>query len=177
VTVQGFATSGPAKPAPKPKPKPRAKPKPKPAPAPSVASRIVTYAHTLLGIHEVPAHSNSGEAVRRIQAATGAYGAPWCVSTVQHIALHVTGHTIADRTANAYYLADYGARHGWVRPRPVLGGPVVYHLGAGHAGTVVQVLADGSFYAIEGNEGDAVRLMHRSPHAVRCVFLQPPYLQ
>lgn len=175
MAVQGVATSAAAS-----KPKPAAKPKPKPKPPakprPSTTERIIQEAHSLLGIHEIPAHSNSGPGVHTIQSSTGAYGAPWCVSTVQFIVLRVTGHTIADRTANAYYLASFGARAGWVKPHPVLGGPVVYRIGAGHAGTVVQVLADGSFYAIEGNEGDAVRLMHRDPRHVSCVFLAPPYL-
>lgn len=144
---------------------------------PSTASKIVAEAHKLLGIHEVPDGSNSGPAVIEIQTATGAYGAPWCVSTVQYIIRAVTGKTIADDTANVYYLADYGARHGWVVPRPVVGGPVCYHIGQGHAGTVVQVLADGTFYAVEGNEGNAVRLMHRSAPQLPCTFLKPPYLQ
>jgi hypothetical protein len=88
----------------------------------------------------------------------------------------VTGHTIADDTANVYYLADYGARHQWVRLVPILGGPVCYRIGQGHAGTVVHILPDGSFYAVEGNEGNAVRLMHRSSRQIPCTFLYPPYL-
>lgn len=160
------------------KPKPRPKPKPKPVPPkPSVASRIVAEAHSLLGIHEIPAHSNSGLDVHRIQSATGAYNAPWCVSTVQYIVKQVTGTTIADRTAGVYYLADYGARHGWVVSSPVVGGPVCYRIGAGHAGTVVQVLDQHRFYAIEGNEADAVRLMLRDSRQLSCVFLNPPYLK
>jgi hypothetical protein len=143
---------------------------------PTVAQKIVAEAHSLLGIHEVPDGSNDGPGVHTIQTATGAYRAPWCVSTVQYIAKQVTGATIADDTANVYYLADYGARHGWVVPHPVVGGPVCYHIGQGHAGTVVQVLADGSFYAVEGNEGNAVRLMLRSPRQLTCTFLKPPYL-
>lgn len=153
-----------------------AKGKPAVPPKPAIAARIVTEAHSLLGIHEQPMGSNDGPAVHRIQSATGAYKAPWCVSTVQFIIQQVTGHTIADDTANVYYLADYGARHGWVVPHPVIGGPVCYHVGAGHAGTVVQTLGDGSFYAVEGNEGDAVRLMHRDPRSIPCTFLKPPYL-
>ena len=167
--VQGEDGATGAKPA-------KPKPAPKPQPKPTTAQRIIAEAHSLLGIHEVPPHSNSGSEVRRIQSATGAYGEPWCVSTVQFIVKAVTGHTIANATANVYYLADFGAHQGWVRPRAVLAGPVCYHIGAGHAGTVVQVLADGSFYAIEGNERDAVTLMHRDPRTIRCTFLHPPYL-
>jgi hypothetical protein len=153
----------------------------RPAPAaakphPSVQQRIIAEAHALLGIHEIPAHSNDGPDVHRIQSATGAYRAPWCVSTVQYIVKTVVGHTIANDTANVYYLADFGSREGWARAKPVLAGPVCYRVGAGHAGTVVQVLDDHRFYAVEGNEGDAVRLMLRDSRAIPCVFLHPPYL-
>lgn len=141
-----------------------------------MADRIVAEAHKLLGIREVPDGSNSGPAVHEIQTATGAFGAPWCVSTVQYIVRAVTGDTIADDTANVYYLASYGQRHGWEVPRPIVGGPVCYHVGQGHAGTIVQVLRDGTFYAIEGNEGNAVRLMHRDARTITCTFLRPPYL-
>jgi hypothetical protein len=154
-----------------------AKPKPKPSPAkPSTAERIIETAHGLLGIHEQPAHSNDGPGVHMIQTSTGAYRAPWCVSTVQYIVKQVTGHTIANATASVYYLLDFGAREGWVRSSPVLGGPVGYRIGAGHAGTVVKVLDQHRFYAVEGNEGDAVRLMLRDSRLLRCVFLHPPYL-
>jgi hypothetical protein len=149
----------------------KAKPKP-----PSVEERIIHEAQALLGVHEIPAHSNDGPAVHTIQSSTGAYRAPWCVSTVQFIVKTVVGHTIADDTANVYYLAEYGARHGWVQPRPVLAGPVCYRIGAGHAGTIVQVLDQHRFYAVEGNEGDAVRLMLRDSRQLPCVFLKPPYL-
>jgi len=145
-------------------------------PKATVAQRIIAEAHSLLGIHEVPMGSNDGPGVHILQTSTGAFKAPWCVSTVQYIIQKVTGHTIADDTANVYYLADYGARHGWVKPHAVLAGPVCYHIGQGHAGTIVQVLTDGSFYAVEGNEADAVRLMHRDPRTLHCTFLHPPYL-
>jgi len=152
------------------------KAKPPAKPQPTVVQRIVEEAHSLLGIHEVPPGSNQGPDVRRIQSATGAYGAPWCVSTVQYIVRAVTGKTIADDTANVYYLASYAGSHGWVKPRPVNAGPVCYHVGAGHAGTVVQVLDQWRFYAVEGNEADAVRLMLRDSRSIPCTFMQPPYL-
>lgn len=142
----------------------------------TTADKIIKEAHGLLGVHEIPDGSNDGPAVHTIQSSTGAYHAPWCVSTVQYIIKKVTGHTIADDTANAYYLASYGGNHGWAQPHPIAAGPVVYHIGSGHAGTVVQVLKDGTFYAIEGNEGNAVRLMHRDPRTIQCTFLKPPYL-
>lgn len=150
-------------------------PKQKP-PKLTTAQKIIAEARSLLGIHEIPDGSNSGPDVHRIQSSTGAYNAPWCVSTVQYIIEQATGSTIADRTANAYYLASYGTAHGWHRPLPVLAGPVVYRIGQGHAGTVVAVHADGTFDAVEGNEGNAVRLVYRDPRTLGCVFLKPPYL-
>lgn len=138
---------------------------------------IISEAHSLLGIHEVPDGSNDGPGVHEIQTATGAFKAPWCVSTVQYIWKKVFGETFALDTANAYFLADFATKHGWVIPRPVSGCAVVYHLGSGHAGTVVAVHPDGTFDAIEGNEGNAVRLMHRSPLSVQCTFITVPPLR
>lgn len=139
-------------------------------------AEVIKQAHKLLGVHEIPDGSNSGPAVRIIQTSTGAYDAPWCVSTVQYIWKQAFGLTLANRTANAYYLADWGTKHGWAIPRPVMGCIVVYHIGQGHAGIVEQVNADGTFDAIEGNEGNAVRLMQRDPRQIPCTFLAPPQL-
>lgn len=158
-----------------------------PVSKPTVATKhraaIVAYAHELVGIHEVPPHMNEGPiqqhgaGVTMIQSSTGAYRAPWCVSTVQYIWLHVLGTTWANRTANAYYLASYAKIHGAVIPSPLAGCAVVYHLGAGHAGTVVRVNVNGTFDAIEGNEADAVRLVNRDPRHIRCTFILRPELR
>lgn len=152
-------------------------------PAAKRRAAIVAYAHELVGIHEVPAHSNSGPiqqhaaGVHVIQSATGAYYAPWCVSTVQYIWRHVLGSTWANKTANAYYLASYAESHGSVIPHPLVGCAVVYHLGAGHAGTVVGLKPGGLFEAIEGNEADRVALVARDPRHIRCTFILRPELR
>lgn len=140
---------------------------------------IDKIAHSLLGIHELPlgSHSNDGPGVHMIQTATGAYKEPWCVSTCQYIFKKASGVTIADDTANAYYLADYANSHGWTVPRPIYAGFVVYHIGAGHAGTIVTPHSDGTFDAIEGNESDAVKLVHRDPRAIPCTFIFHPWLR
>lgn len=140
-------------------------------------SEVVAFARKLVGIHEVPDYSNDGPGVREIQSATGAYKAPWCVSTIQYVWKHTLGSTWADDTAGAYYLADYAARHGNVIPRPVAGCAVVYHIGQGHAGTVVSVGRFGSFTAVEGNEGNAVRLKGRNTRQIRCTFILRPELR
>ena len=135
-------------------------------------AEIVAYARTLVGIHEVPDGSNDGPGVKGLQASTGAYRAPWCVSTRQAIDLHVLGSVYADKSANAYYYAGFAGRHGDVIEKPVAGCAVVYHLGSGHLGTVVTVHSDGTFDAVEGNEGNAVRLVPRDPrHGVVCTFV------
>lgn len=146
-------------------------------PTPSqLRAAIVKEAKSLLGIHEIPAHSNIGPDVHRIQSATGAYGAPWCVSTVQYIWKQVLGTTWAKDTANAYYLAEFAHEAGRVIPKPVPGCAVVYHIGAGHAGTVVAYGGADTFSAIEGNEGDAVRQVLRDLRHIGCTFILRPEL-
>lgn len=144
------------------------------APTPDYAAQlraeVCAFSRTLLGIHEEPPHSNAGPAVHRIQSATGAYNAPWCVSTVQYEDLHVGLDAYADRTASAYFYAEYAREHGDVVAHPIAGAAVVYHIGAGHAGRIVRVYADGTFDAVEGNEGDAVRLVRRSPRSIACTY-------
>lgn len=134
-------------------------------------TEVATFARTLVGIHETPAHSNDGPDVHRLQSSTGAYRAPWCVSTRQYIDLHAIGTTYADRTANVYYYTDYAIRHGNVIAKPVIGCAVCYRIGAGHMGTVVKVYPDGTFDAVEGNEADAVRVVRRDPRHIHCTFV------
>jgi hypothetical protein len=137
---------------------------------------ICKEARSLVGIHEVPMGSNSGTQVHLIQSATHAYNAPWCVSTVQYIWLKVLGSTWAEDTAGAYFLADYAARAKRVIAKPVAGCAVVYHIGAGHAGTVVELGQHGNFIAVEGNEADAVRSVTRNPGTLGCTFILRPEL-
>ena len=136
-------------------------------------NHVVQVARSLLGIHEVPDGSNDGPGVHMIQEATLAFKAPWCVSTVQYVWHKTFGVFLANRTANAYYLADWGSKEGITIPQPVVACPVVYHIGDGHAGIVCGVGQNGSFHAIEGNEANAVRWVQRNMHAIRCTFLLP----
>lgn len=138
---------------------------------------MVKFARTLLGIHESPPHSNDGVEVREIQSATGAYRAPWCVSTRQYIDLHTVGTTYADKTAVVYYYAEYAVKHGHTIPKPTPGAAVCYHIGQGHMGTVEKVWPNGTFDAIEGNEADAVRRVLRDPRVLRCTFVLRPELR
>ena len=138
---------------------------------------IVKYALSLVGIHEVPMGSNDGPGVRAIQAATGAFRAAWCVSTVQAIWKKVLGSTWADGTAGAYYLEGYARQHKATIPHPVPGCAVVYHLGEGHAGTVVAVNPNGTFWAVEGNWGNEVVHILRNPREIPCTFILRPELR
>jgi hypothetical protein len=139
--------------------------------------QVIHAAEQILGVHEIPDGSNDGPGVRKIQSATGAYRAPWCVSTVQYVWTEAGLGIWADGTAGAYYLASYAQQHGATIPKPVAGCAVVYHIGQGHAGTVVQVNRNGTFYAIEGNEGNAVRRMLRNPRQLSCTFILRPELR
>lgn len=120
--------------------------------------------------------SNSGTAVHLIQSATHAYNAPWCVSTVQYIWLKVLGSTWAEDTAGAYFLANYARESKRTVGAPMAGCAVVYHIGAGHAGTVTEVLDAHRFKAVEGNEADAVREVVRDSRAIACTFILRPEL-
>lgn len=157
---------------------PKSKPKSKPRVDRGAQRRAaaVAYSHTLVGIREMPlgSHSNDGPAVHRIQSATGAYRAAWCVSTVQYVDLHVLGATYAHRTAGVYTYLDYARAHGHVVARPLPGDVVAYLVGNGHMGRVVAVHADGSFLAVEGNHTDGVYIVPRDPRYVPCRFVRRP---
>jgi len=135
---------------------------------------VVAYSRTLVGIREVPPHSNDGPAVRRLQRSTGAYHQPWCVSTVQDEDLHVLGSTYANRTAGVYYYLDFARAHGHLVAKPLPGDVVAYLIGNGHMGRVVNVHKDGSFDAVEGNHMDGCYLVPRNPRWVPCRFIRRP---
>lgn len=134
-------------------------------------SEVVQAARHLVGIREQPPGSNDGPAVHRIQTATKAYRAPWCVSTVQYQDLQVLETTYAEDTANAYFYAQWAHDHGDTIPHPETGAAVIYHEGAGHAGRVVKLLGAGWFLAVEGNYADSVALVRRSVHVDQCTFI------
>lgn len=137
-------------------------------------AEVVAFSRSLVGIREVPSGSNNGPAVHLIQSSTGAYGAPWCVSTVQYEDVHALGSTWADRTAGVYYYLEYAREHGCLVPHPLPGDVVAYIVGAGHMGRVVSVHPDGSFDAVEGNEQNAVCIMPRDPRSIPCRFIRRP---
>jgi hypothetical protein len=143
----------------------------------AIRDLVVRDALELVGIREQPPGSNSGPAVHQIQSSTGAYGLPWCVSTVQRIWQKAGIGTWANRTAGAYQLADYARAHNATVPHPIAGASVVYRLGDGHAGTIVKVYRDGTFDAVEGNYSDSVARVHRDPRTIGCTFILRPELR
>lgn len=135
---------------------------------------VVAYSRTLVGIREVPTHSNDGPAVHRIQSSTGAYRAPWCVSTVQYEDIHVLGSTWANKTAGVYYYLDFARAHGCLVSKPLPGDVVAYLIGNGHMGRIVNVHRDGTLDAVEGNHTDGCYLVPRNPRWVPCRFIRRP---
>lgn len=139
----------------------------------STPYQVLAIARGELGVCEAPMGSNDGTGVRRFQAVTGAYRAPWCASFVQFVLTRAGIGPIANRSAGAYYIGDYARSHGWTIPQPRIGAVVVYRIGQGHIGLVERVYQDGSFDAIEGNEGNAVRRVRRHRSIVYCYFVPP----
>jgi uncharacterized protein (TIGR02594 family) len=135
--------------------------------------QIVAAAVHELGVRESPNGSNDGAQVRRYQSITGAYRAPWCASFVQWVLTSCQVGPIANRTASAYYMGDYARSHGWTRPTPAPGCVVVYHIGQGHVGIVEKPSANGTFFAIEGNENNGVNRVLRRMSEVYCIFTVP----
>ena len=136
-------------------------------------AQIVAKAKSQVGVTEDPVGSNDGSQVRRYQAVTGAYRAPWCCSFAQWVLAQCGVGPIANRTAGAYYLGDFARSHGWTHPNPTPGCVVVYRIGQGHVGIVVAVHSDNLFEAVEGNENQQVSHTHRDRSIVYCFFTPP----
>lgn len=135
--------------------------------------KVLQIARAEIGVGEAPNGSNDGPGVRKYQAVTGAYRAPWCASFCQWVWMRAGIGPLANRSASAYYIGSYAQAHRWTRSTPAPGCGVVYRIGQGHIGIVESVFRDGTFEAIEGNEANAVRRMHRSPSVVYCYFMPP----
>jgi peptidoglycan hydrolase-like protein with peptidoglycan-binding domain len=125
------------------------------ATANACSRRIVGIANTYVGVRESPVGSNTGPQVRVFQASTGAYGAAWCVSFVQHVLIRSGYGTIADRSAGVFYVLEYARRRGWTRSRPRPGNLAAFRTWQGHVGIVKSVSSSG-FVTVEGNASDSV---------------------
>jgi hypothetical protein len=134
-----------------------------PAPGVSAAAlKVKAFEVAQLGVTEQPAGSNRGPrisydaaGVRAYQAATGAYGAAWCVSFQQASFLAELGVTFADRTAGVFYAVGYARSHGWLNAKAKVGELVAFLDYQGHMGFVAKITASG-FSSIEGNQANGV---------------------
>lgn len=117
--------------------------------------RVVGYARSQIGVHEVPMGSNWGPQVATFQSVTGAYHAPWCVSFAQWVLWRAHVGPIANRTASAAYLRDWAWHHGWLHSRPEVGSIAVWVYSDQHA-SVVDSVSGTHFTTVDGNWGDSV---------------------
>jgi len=117
-----------------------------------------------------------------IQAATGAYGAAWCVSTQQAAAVAIGYGTFANRTASVYYAVDYANAHGWLSAKAKVGSIVAFITynsrgqrvaGTGHMGFVMKTTAAGFVY-VAGNDSNRVNEHFLNFGARPYVFIRLP---
>ena len=128
----------------------------------TVAKRIIAAAELELGVHEIPAHSNSGARVKQYQATTWLPGTgwPWCVAFAwTWLVWGQVLHTPCPYpTASVEQLEAWARLHGWaaIDPRP---GDLAC-LGHGRHVTIVHHLLPGGvrFAGIGGNQSDSVRI-------------------
>ncbi|MFL5845786.1 MAG: CHAP domain-containing protein [Solirubrobacteraceae bacterium] len=123
--------------------------------------RIAKHEATL-GVHEVPAHSNTGPDIRRYHTAVkhARSDAYWCTIFVSWVArqagypLGSVGQGIVD-VKNLY---TWGRHQGWYfrkGTRTARPGDIAVH-GYSHAGIVVRVTDAGAVYTVDANWGDSV---------------------
>src|SRR4051812_33687484 len=136
------------------------------APSPGGAgAAVLASARNEVGVAEQPPGSNDGARIAdyRTAVAGAAPGQPWCATFVSWAAAQ-TGAPLGDAGEGLNSVAaitDWARRTGRLQASPQPGDLVLY--GDRHVGIVESVNADGSLETIEGNEGDAVRRVHRRP--------------
>ncbi len=134
----------------------------------SAGARALAVAEAEIGQAETPPGSNDGAAIAKYRSAVaGAYpGAPWCAYFVSWAAAQA-GAPIG---ANGAGIGSVEGVEAWGRqtgrflpagtvPQP--GDLILF--GGRHIGIVESVNADGSLTTVEGNHGDAVQRVQRSP--------------
>lgn len=126
------------------------------SPAPQTfAARIVRLAQGEVGCREIPDGSNYSLCIRKYQAITGAFRAPWCVSFIQYLYWESGLGTFANRSASVFYTVAYARSRGWLRTIPKPGMVVSFMDRLGHQGLVERVVA-GGIWTIEGNASNRV---------------------
>ncbi len=140
-----------------------------PAPAGSGAgARVLAAAETQVGQSEQPPGSNDGPAIQAYRSAVPGSqpGDPWCAEFVSWAAAQA-GTPLGDggtgfRSVAA--LTDWAAQTGRLLPAgstPQPGDLILF--GDRHVGIVKAVEPDGTIDTVEGNYGNAVQQVHRSP--------------
>jgi hypothetical protein len=130
-------------------------------------TRALAWAQGQIGQAEVPAGSNDGPAIATYRSAVAgsAAGQPWCAYFVSWAAAQA-GSPLGDSGQGIGWcdgIKDWAQRNGKLLPAgstPQPGDLILY--GGRHVGIVESVAGDGSLTTVEGNEGDAVKRVHRS---------------
>lgn len=131
-------------------------------------TRALAWAQGQIGQAEQPPGSNDGPAIAGYRSAVaGAQaGQPWCAYFVSWAAAQA-GSPLGDSGQGIGWvdgIKDWAQRNGKLLPAgaPPQAGDVILY-GGRHVGIVETVAADGSMTTVEGNEGDAVKRVNRSP--------------
>jgi hypothetical protein len=131
-------------------------------------ANVLAAAQTQVGQSEQPPGSNDGPAlgVYRTAVAGSAAGQPWCATFASWAAAQA-GVPVGDGgsgSASVAAIADWASRTGRLLPAtstPAAGDLIVF--GDRHIGIVESVAPDGSLTTVEGNYGNAVSRVQRSP--------------
>jgi hypothetical protein len=131
-------------------------------------ARALAAAQGEIGAAEYPPGSNDGPRIPTYRSAVAGSmaGAPWCAFFVSWAAAQA-GAPIGDGGSGLGSVAqirDWASRAGRLLPgttTPQPGDLVLF--GDRHVGLVESANPDGSLTTVEGNEGDAVRRVQRSP--------------
>jgi CHAP domain len=131
-------------------------------------ARVLAWAESQIGQAEQPPGSNDGPAIATYRSAVAgsAPGEPWCAYFASWAASQA-GTPLGDSGQGIGWvdgIRDWAQRNGKLLPAgstPQPGDLILY--GGRHVGIVESVNGDGSLTTVEGNEGDAVRRVHRSP--------------
>jgi hypothetical protein len=130
-------------------------------------ARVLAWAQGQIGQSEQPPGSNDGPAIAtyRSSVAGSAAGQPWCAYFASWAAAQA-GTPLGDSGQGIGWvdgIRDWAQRNGKLLPAgstPQPGDLILY--GGRHVGIVESVASDGSLTTVEGNEGDAVKRVHRS---------------
>lgn len=145
-----------------------------------MALKIKALAISQLGVTEQPYGSNRGPRISypvgsrpSYQAATGAYGAPWCASFDQWLLWQAGYGRIASDSAGVYFIEDWARAHGFLNSKAKVGSFVAFLDDGGHIGYVTKVLGSG-YVTVEGNSRNSVRQVFHPWNDRLRVFINLP---